>query len=97
MRSEHVNVGDVYEWQPYGTDGWPRAHEVVTVVRITYPDPDSPDGLFDVQSTDELCDDDDAEQILIWSRGQIKRANRGICWNELPHFLAMTRRMEGKS
>ena len=88
-QEDSINVGDVFDWQPYGTEGWPRASEYAVVVcRITYPDENAESGLDELRSTGDLCVDDDPSEVKIWTL----KLDGSVHWNELPHFRDMARR-----
>jgi hypothetical protein len=86
---EDVAVGDRFDWQPYGTLGWPKATVMgLEVVCVTYPDLNAPGRVDDVPSTAELCDDDDPRQVRV-----VVKDPQGNVWaNDLRHFLDMARR-----
>lgn len=102
MIEGEIKVGDVFDWQPYGTEGWPRAYARVRVTRITYPDPDAHGGVDLLDSTADLCADDDQSEARVYSLDvtdshRHRRQVREECWNELPHFRDMCSRLPGES
>ncbi len=81
-----IKRGDVFDWQPYGTPGWPHATALgITVVRLTYPDENSPTGIDEMESTADLCVDDDPSEVRVYTKD---RAGC-VAWNSLDHFLEM--------
>lgn len=89
-RADPIEVGDVWDWQPHGTEGWPRSSSMgLVVTRITYPEKVGDGWEYDeLKTTADLCADDDPSLVRIWVKGR----NDKECWNELPHFRDMARR-----
>jgi hypothetical protein len=80
---DDIKIGDRFEWQPYGTKGWPRAYEKIRVTRIIVEGKD----VERVHPTLNSSPDS-----LIWSVNEDKK-NSLECWNTLSHFWNMTKRL----
>jgi hypothetical protein len=79
-----IRVGDVFIWEPYDSDGWPKAMARVRVERIRYSYPDMPE----MEEVDHIDPADGWENDVgftchIWA---VDLGHKQPAWNDISRF-----------